>query len=80
MKLTKSQLKKLVKEELGKLSEATPAVIEKDEAGWYINEALEDLEDALKKDNILYEKDKILLYKLYKKIKEEFLSIDKSKL
>ena len=39
-----------------------------------------ELEDALKKDNILYEKDKILLYKLYKKIKEEFLSIDKSKL
>lgn len=49
MKLTKSKLKKLVKEELGKLTEATPAVIEKDEAGWYINEALEDLEDALKK-------------------------------
>ena len=49
MKLTKSKLKKLVKEELGKLTEATPAVIEKDEAGLYINEALEDLEDALKK-------------------------------
>jgi len=66
MKLTKSQLKKLIKEEiqLGKvytfkdkppfktneeqLTEA-PSVIEKDEAGWYINEALEDLETAIKK-------------------------------
>ena len=37
---------RVVKE--GKLTEA-PSVIEKDEAGWYINEALEDLEDALKK-------------------------------
>ena len=49
MKLTKSKLNKMIKEEVGKLTEATPSVIEKDEAGWYINEALEDLEDALKK-------------------------------
>ena len=49
MKLTKSKLNKMIKEEVGKLIEATPSVIEKDEAGWYINEALEDLEDALKK-------------------------------
>ena len=49
MKLTKSKLNKMIKEEVGKLTEATPSVIEKDEAGLYINEALEDLEDALKK-------------------------------
>ena len=37
MKITKSKLNKMIKEEVGKLTEA-PAVIEKDEAGWYINE------------------------------------------
>ena len=39
-----------------------------------------ELNDALKKDNLIYEEDKILLYKLYQKLKKEFQDIDKSKL
>ena len=39
-----------------------------------------ELSDALKKDKILYEDDKILLYRLYLKIKEEFKDIDKNKI
>ena len=39
-----------------------------------------ELSDALKKDNLIYEKDKILLYKLFQKIKKEFQDIDKSEL
>ena len=39
-----------------------------------------ELNDALKKDNLIYEEDKILLYKLFQKIKKEFQDIDKSKL
>ena len=39
-----------------------------------------ELNDALKKDNLIYEEDKILLYKLYKKLEKEFQDIDKSKL
>ena len=39
-----------------------------------------ELSDALKKDNLIYEEDKILLYKLFQKIKKEFQDIDKSKL
>ena len=39
-----------------------------------------ELNDALTKENILYEEDKILLYKLFQKIKKEFQDIDKSKL
>ena len=39
-----------------------------------------ELNDSLSKENILYEEDKILLYKLYQKIKKEFQDIDKSKL
>ena len=39
-----------------------------------------ELSDALTKENILYEEDKILLYKLFQKIKKEFQDIDKSKL
>tara|TARA_B110000003_G_C16506643_1_gene479513 strand:- start:670 stop:963 length:294 start_codon:yes stop_codon:yes gene_type:complete len=33
------------------------------------------LEDSLKKDKIFYEEDKVLLYKIYKKINEEFEEI-----
>jgi len=39
-----------------------------------------ELNDALDKENILYERDKILLYKLFIKIKKEFENLDKSKL
>ena len=39
-----------------------------------------ELNDSLNKENILYEEDKILLYKLYQKLKKEFQDLDKSKL
>ena len=40
----------------------------------------EELNSGLNKDNLIYEEDKILLYKLYQKLKKEFQDIDKSKL
>tara|TARA_X000001036_G_C20414850_1_gene698611 strand:+ start:372 stop:695 length:324 start_codon:yes stop_codon:yes gene_type:complete len=43
------------------------------------NKIRNELKKSLKKENILYEEDKILLYKLYKKIIKEFENIDKSK-
>ena len=39
-----------------------------------------ELEQGLNKDKLFYEKDKILLYKLYKKIISEFEDIDKTQL
>ena len=39
-----------------------------------------ELNDALGKENLIYEEDKILLYKLYQKIKKEFQNLDKSKI
>ena len=39
-----------------------------------------ELTDSLNKENILYEEDKILLYKLYQKLIREFQDLDKSKL
>ena len=39
-----------------------------------------ELTDSLNKENILYEEDKILLYKLYQKLIKEFEDLDKSKL
>ena len=39
-----------------------------------------ELSKGLKKDNMIAEEDKILLYKLYLKIKKEFKNLDKSKL
>tara|TARA_B100000029_G_C17546022_1_gene948483 strand:+ start:280 stop:603 length:324 start_codon:yes stop_codon:yes gene_type:complete len=39
-----------------------------------------ELKDGLQKKNIIAEEDKILLYKLYKKLKKEFEDLDKSKL
>ena len=39
-----------------------------------------ELTDSLNKENILYEEDKILLYKIYLKLKEEFEALDKSKI
>ena len=40
----------------------------------------EELNSGLNKENLMYEEDKILLYKLYHKLKKEFQDIDKSKL
>ena len=40
----------------------------------------EELNSGLSKENLIYEEDKILLYKLYQKLKKEFQDIDKSKL
>ena len=39
-----------------------------------------ELTDGLNKENILYEEDKILLYKIYLKLKKEFEALDKSKI
>jgi len=39
-----------------------------------------ELNDGLKKENSISEEDKILLYKLYQKLKKEFQDLDKSKL
>ena len=39
-----------------------------------------ELSDGLKKENMIAEKDKILLYKIYIKIKKEFENLDKSNL
>ena len=39
-----------------------------------------ELTDSLNKENILYEEDKILLYKIYLKLKKEFENLDKSKI
>ena len=39
-----------------------------------------ELNDSLNKENILYEEDKILLYKIYLKLKKEFENLDKSKI
>ena len=39
-----------------------------------------EINDSLNKENLLYEEDKILLYKLYQKLKKEFQDLDKSKL
>ena len=40
----------------------------------------EELNSGLNKEKLIYEEDKILLYKLYQKLKKEFQDIDKSKL
>jgi hypothetical protein len=39
-----------------------------------------ELSKGLEKDNMIAEDDKILLYKLYLKMKEEFKNLDKSKI
>ena len=40
----------------------------------------EELTDGLNKENIIAEEDKILLYKIYLKIKKEFENLDKNKI
>ena len=42
------------------------------------NKIRNEINKTLKKDSILYEEDKILLYKLYKKIIKEFDNIEKN--
>ena len=44
------------------------------------NKIRKELNDGLEKENIFAEEDKILLYKLYLKIKKEFEDLDKSKI
>ena len=44
------------------------------------NQIREEIEQSLSKENLISEQDKILLFKLYLKIKEEFKNLDKSKL
>ena len=39
-----------------------------------------ELTSNLNKENIIYEEDKILLYKIYLKLKKEFEALDKNKL
>jgi len=41
------------------------------------NKIRHEIEEGIKKDQILDEEDKILLYKLYKKLRKEFSEIDK---
>ena len=40
----------------------------------------EEINSGLNKENLIYEEDKILLYKLYQKVIKEFQDLDKSKL
>ena len=40
----------------------------------------DEINQGLNKENMLHEEDKILLYKLYLKIKKEFNDLDKSKI
>jgi|TARA_B110000438_G_scaffold218856_1_gene211758 hypothetical protein len=42
------------------------------------NKIRNEINKSLKKDSLLYEEDKILLYKLYKKIIKEFDNIEKN--
>ena len=44
------------------------------------NKIREEINDGLQKENLMHEDDKILLYKLYLKIKKEFENLDKSKI
>jgi len=44
------------------------------------NKIKNEINNGLKKDNLFHEEDKILLYKLYLKIIEEFKNLDKSKI
>ena len=56
-------------------------LLEKNEFRHVLKEKIrEELKSNLDKDNLIYEEDKILLYKLYQKIIKEFQDIDKSKL
>ena len=56
-------------------------LLEKNEFRHEIKEKIrEELKSNLDKDNLIYEEDKILLYKIYLKLKKEFEALDKSKI
>ena len=56
-------------------------LLNKKEFRYEIREKIrEELNSGLNKENLIYEEDKILLYKLYQKLIKEFQDIDKSKL
>ena len=44
------------------------------------NKIRKELTDGLKKENMISKEDKVLLYKLYLKLKKEFKNLDKNKL
>jgi len=46
----------------------------------FIESVRNEVRESLNKENLIYEEDKILLYKLYLKLKKEFENIDQSKL
>ena len=56
------------------------SVIDRHERVEIGNKIRNEIENTLNKENLIYEQDKILLFKLYLKIKEEFKNLDKSKL
>ncbi len=56
------------------------SVIDRNERIEIRNKIRNEIENTLSKENLIYEQDKILLFKLYLKIKEEFKNLDKSKL
>ena len=56
------------------------SVIDRHERVEIGNKIRNEIENTLNKENLIYERDKILLFKLYLKIKEEFKNLDKSKL
>ena len=56
------------------------SVIDRNERIEIRNKIRSEIENTLDKENLIYEQDKILLFKLYLKIKEEFKNLDKSKL
>ena len=56
------------------------SVIDRNERIEIRNKIRNEIENTLNKENLIYEQDKILLFKLYLKIKEEFKNLDKSKL
>ena len=56
-------------------------LLDKNEFRHEIKEKIrEELNSSLDKDNLIYEEDKILLYKLYQKLIKEFQDLDKNKL
>ena len=56
-------------------------LLDKNEFRHEIKEKIrEELKSNLDKDNLIYEEDKILLYKLYQKLIKEFEDLDKSKI
>ena len=56
-------------------------LFDKDNPLYIMKEKVRDeLADGLNKENMIAEEDKILMYKIYLKLKEEFKNLDKSKI